>query len=213
MAKPDAWPNRTDYSEAIIEPRFINDRELKNAQVELHPNGHPRVWSGQYAVVFKMETDTRSYAVRCFVTSVKDHQARYAALRDAVRSVGGLNCLVDFDYIEKGILVNGNWYPLVKMEWVQGECLDQYIARLIDRRDFLGLRRLANMWLEVVKELRRYRLAHNDLQHENILIGNRGIRLVDYDGFYVPSLRGRLSLEQGIPHYQHPRRKPSASLG
>ena len=54
--------------------------------------------------------------------------------------------------------------------------------------------------------LRRSSIAHGDLQHGNIIVVNSEIRLVDYDGMYVPGLAGKLSPELGQRNYQHPRR-------
>jgi hypothetical protein len=54
--------------------------------------------------------------------------------------------------------------------------------------------------------LQAAQIAHGDLQHDNILVNHQGIRLVDYDGVFVPALGNRRGLEVGHPHYQHPRR-------
>ena len=34
---------------------------------------------------------------------------------------------VEFEYLEQGILVAGDWYPLVKMEWVNGEPMNKFV--------------------------------------------------------------------------------------
>ena len=49
-------------------------------------------------------------------------------------------------------------------------------------------------------------MAHGDLQHGNVLIVNDELRLVDYDGMFVPQLAGQSSHELGHRHYQHPAR-------
>lgn len=53
-------------------------------------------------------------------------------------------------------------------------------------------------------------LAHGDLKPDNILITPRGeIRLIDYDGMYVPSMFGQKSPELGTPQFQYSNRHQS----
>ncbi len=58
----------------------------------------------------------------------------------------------------------------------------------------------------MMSDLERANIAHGDLQHGNILIVNNDLRLIDYDGMYVPGLEGMQSHEVGHRNYQHPRR-------
>jgi len=45
---------------------------------------------------------------------------------------------------------------------------------------------------------------HWDFQEGNILVLNNGeIRLIDYDGMYIPEFKGKKSMETGNSHYQH----------
>src|SRR2546430_4647189 len=52
----------------------------------------------------------------------------------------------------------------------------------------------------------RSQVAHGDLQHGNILVRGGSIQLVDYDGMWVPALKGRHATEIGHRAYQHPER-------
>jgi serine/threonine protein kinase len=112
--------------------------------------------------------------------------------------------MVPFHFLRKGILVRGSWYPIVKMEWVNGETMDSYIKNNL--RNSSALRDLAVRWLQMLSALQRASITHGDLQHGNILIINGEIKLIDYDGMYVPALAGRGSHEVGHRNYQHPRR-------
>ena len=55
-------------------------------------------------------------------------------------------------------------------------------------------------------------MAHADLQHGNVILvpgrkdGALAIKLIDYDGMWVPALAGRDSGEVGHANYQHPQR-------
>ena len=55
--------------------------------------------------------------------------------------------------------------------------------------------------------LERAGIAHGDLQHGNIFVVDDELKLIDYDGMFVPRLAGCRSNELGIEHYQHPQRK------
>jgi len=60
-------------------------------------------------------------------------------------------------------------------------------------------------------QLKQAGIAHGDWQHANILIvredGKQRLRLVDYDGMFVPPLQGKSCPELGHANYQHPNRK------
>src|SRR2546426_333969 len=61
-------------------------------------------------------------------------------------------------------------------------------------------------WVTLVRQLEAAQVAHGDLQHGNILVRGGSIPLVDYDGMWVPALRGRHATETGHRAYQHPER-------
>src|SRR5207244_11807147 len=70
----------------------------------------------------------------------------------------------------------------------------------------------SGLWLRLAAEMREARMAHGDLQHGNVLLvpGNQAramvLRLIDYDGMWVPALDGMAACEVGHPNYQHPQR-------
>lgn len=201
------WPVKLSYAEAIVRPdAFLSDPELAHASVELTSMGTPKCWSGQFAIVFRLSSDSTSWAVRCFTSPVTDQQSRYAALSRVLDIGGHPDCLVQFHYIDQGILIDGKWYPVVKMEWAEGDTLDRAVERWVASGDTQALNQLSKVWLDVVTVLRDYQIAHGDLQHENILVHQGRIKLVDYDGVYVPALKGLEALELGQIHYQHPLR-------
>jgi hypothetical protein len=50
-------------------------------------------------------------------------------------------------------------------------------------------------------------VAHGDLQHGNVLVtSDGGLKLIDYDGMWVPKLKGQKGNEVGHPDYQSPLR-------
>jgi uncharacterized protein YjbI with pentapeptide repeats len=169
------------------------------------------LWSGNFATVYKLTQKStqsdRCWAVRCFTrTPQSDVQQRYQAISEYLAQ-HQIPYLVNFEFIAQGILVKGEWYPILKMDWVQGVELDRYIGEYLD--DSQVLLRLDRQLQELQKDLQKVGIAHGDLQHGNIMVDDRGeLKLVDYDGMYVPALHGAPPLEIGHPNYQPPQRSP-----
>jgi hypothetical protein len=198
------WPTPQDYNEAVQNPRLaFADGELQTGHAELTPLGIPRPISGGFANVYKMRCSSRVWAVRCFIREYKDHQQRYQAINEQLDRAR-LPYTAGFRFPAKGIRVHGDWYPILKMEWVQGEGLTKFVSANLHRPE--ALRSLATDIVEMSRSLQGAGIAHGDLQHGNIIIVGHQIRLIDYDGMYVPSLQGRGSHEVGHPNYQHPAR-------
>ncbi|MEI6702271.1 MAG: SUMF1/EgtB/PvdO family nonheme iron enzyme [Deltaproteobacteria bacterium] len=119
-------------------------------------------------------------------------------------SISRLKCAIDFQFIGKGIHVAGKCYPILKMEWVEAPTLLKFLA--INPTDRERSRRLSESFFDICVELRNNKIAHGDLQHGNLLVSGSTIKIIDYDGMCVPGTNGLDSVENGLPHYQHPRR-------
>lgn len=198
------WPTPQDYNEAIQNPQSsFEDPDLRAGMPELTPLGLPRPITGNFASVYRVHCAGKDWAVRCFWREFDDLQQRYAAISAHLQSAQ-LPYTVGFQYLPRGIRVRGQWYPILKMEWVEGQLLNEYVEQHL--HDPAALRRLADRWRDMVWALERATLAHGDLQHGNVLIKNGELKLVDYDGMYVPALAGKRSHELGHQHYQHPLR-------
>lgn len=199
-----SWPTGADYVEALQNPRFaFADPELASGCAEQKGLGLPHARTGAFACVFKLQCSQGPRAVRCFLRESPDRQRRYREIDRSLRAAR-LRCTVGFTFLDRGIRIGRNWYPLLKMDWANGISLDRFI------RDNLGyptvLLETARKWLEMVQALEGAGLAHGDLQHGNVLVVDRELRLVDYDGMYVPGLSGCGACERGHRHYQHPSR-------
>ena len=198
------WPTGQNYSIAVQAPAAaFGDPELKSGMIEPDMLGLPKPRSGNFAVVYKMGCGSRSWALKCFTREVADQQSRYAAISAHLQSMA-IPYTVGFEYLPQGIRVDGQWFPMLKMEWVAGDSLITHVqARL---KDSAALLALATRWVEMVRALARAGVAHGDLQHGNVLVVGGEFRLVDYDGMFVPSLGGVRGSEDGHPNYQHPAR-------
>ena len=201
------WPTITAFSDAIQNPWLcFKGTELEAGELAVDQRDRPLVFSGNFACVYKVTVENRAFAVRCFTREVSDQQTRYNELSNYLINILPLS-FVSFEYLEHGISVRGNWYPIVKMDWVEGEPLSKFVGSRLNEPD--TLRRIAARWRGVDDSLRRRGIAHNDLQHGNVMVqGDDNIRLVDYDGVFLPlpQFRGRRSPELGHKNYQHPER-------
>jgi hypothetical protein len=199
-------PSGQDYREAVQHPAVcFSDPELRSGTPDLDPLQLPRVMSGNFASVFSIRNPRARYAVRCFVKPDPERQRRYEAIS---RQLAGITTpwKVDFTYIERGIQVGNVWHPICRMEWIEGQSLIPWVERHLG--DPAALRNLADQFATVLADLRSRGLAHGDLQHGNILVTPTGqLRLIDYDGMFVPALNGLPSNELGHPNYQHPERR------
>ena len=115
------WPASTQFSDAIQNPEvcFRENPELARGRVALYPSGGragmPVVAAGQFACVYKVSVGNREVAVRCFTREVKDQQFRYGWLHEYLDTALP-DSFVRFQYLEHGILVKGQWYPIVRMD-------------------------------------------------------------------------------------------------
>jgi hypothetical protein len=201
-----SWPTLLDYRDAIQNPRLaFSDPDLRTGQPELTKLGLPNPRTGSFASVYKIEIGTKCWAARCFSSEVSDQQRRYEAISTYLKLKKlDLPYMVDFIFLPGGIKVLGKNYPLLKMEWVQGESLSTFVGRSIGYPD--TLKSLANFWKVMMGDLKAANMAHGDLQHENVVVVGDQLRLVDYDGMYVPGLAGNQSNECGHRNYQLPSR-------
>jgi hypothetical protein len=178
------WPTPQDYNEAL-QNLALNcaDPDLRGGAPDLTPLGLPRAITGGFASVYQVRDGRHDWAVRCFLRDVPDQAARYAAIGQRLASAN-LPYTIRFDFLPTGIRIRGQWRPILKMEWVAGETLDCWIARQL--REPAALRHLADRWLALLGALRRAGVAHGDLQHGNVLVAGDNLRLIDYDGMFVP---------------------------
>ena len=200
-----AWPAVSDFNDVVQNPgRCFEDQELGSGNLATNSRGLPLVYSGNFASVYKISSGSREFAVRCFTREVKDQQQRYSHLDEYLKGARP-DCFVRFEYLDRGILVRGQWYPIVKMAWVDGQRLDKFVESHRYSSDIL--KEMAARWRGANGSLRGLNIAHNDLQHGNVMVQQgEAIRLVDYDGIFLPKFQGEVSPELGHKNYQHPMR-------
>lgn len=205
-----AWPDLTEYHEAVQHPQMaFADPGLKAVTLELDRFGMPKPATGGNAVVYKAGEEGRflsfskTWAIRCFLRPISDHAERYEAISRHLGKVR-LPYDVNFRFLKQGIQIRSHWFPIVKMQWADGDLLHSHIEKHLAHPASLAA--LRAKWVKLVRNLEAAQVAHGDLQHGNIVVRGGSIQLVDYDGMWVPALRGRKATETGHRAYQHPER-------
>ena len=190
---------------------LILDNHAKNGTFIRDVKGRLIAYAGGFSVVFPYETaGGEKWAFRCWHSDVFNSKIRYQTISKAIKNAK-LGFLCEFQYIDKGINVEGNIYPITRMRWIDGITIKDYIC--LNRNSKELLVSLADNFLKMTLALHTQFLAHGDLQHGNILVDkNHQLYLVDYDSFYCPELKGEADTVTGLPDYQHPARRRNKSI-
>ncbi len=206
MSRSSYWPSMVDYQEALQSPsRAFTSSELRSGTPVANKLGLPRPICGTFASVYELVDGRRRWAVKCFLRNTPNLHERYVKISEHLGKCRGLRYFVTFEYQQEGILVQGKSFPLVKMEWVEGCQLNTFIEQNLSRPRML--RKLKKRWSQLLTDLLSNHIAHGDLQHGNVMVRpNADLRLIDYDGMWVPTLDGEGSNETGHPDYQNPSR-------
>ncbi|MBX9691320.1 MAG: hypothetical protein K2Z81_02980, partial [Cyanobacteria bacterium] len=198
------WPSPQDYREAIQNPlHCFNDPDLRFSSVALDALQMPQVQCGNFAAVFKLSLAQQSWAVRCFLHDSDERRDRYRQISQYLQRCN-LEEFVGFELIDRGIKFAGEFFPVLKMQFVEGTPLGAYIRE--KRQDPEELRSILDQFNSLMLRLKEAGIAHGDLQHDNIIVSDKKLKLVDYDGMYVPTMLQKESKELGHRNYQHPQR-------
>ena len=202
------YPSISEYKEAVQYAESFETAELQNLRPVMSGN-EPVMTSGNFAVVFKMKDETTGefYALKCFTQDQQDRADAYRKIIEELRYVRS-PYFIDLEYINEGIWAGDyeNAFPVLLMPWVEGQSLDVHISKLVDK-DPERLHLVAYEFSVMASWLVNQPFAHGDIKPDNIIVREDGsLVLVDYDGLFVPSMRGSSSRESGTPSFRHPNR-------
>ena len=204
------YPLISEYIEAIKSAED-NFEELSYLRPVLGDDGMPVMTSGNFAVVFKMKDEEtgKLYALKCFTKEQEGREEAYHQIAEELKDVDS-PYLVSLRYLDKELFVDTGQtdeteFPVLLMDWVEGKTLDKYLRENLD--DKYALEMLAYRFSQLAQWLIPQPFAHGDLKPDNILVREDGtLVLVDYDGMYVPAMKGQKARELGSPDFRHPLR-------
>ena len=203
------YPLISEYVRAIQDASNNLDK-LAHLMPVLDDHGEPYRSSGAFAVVFKMrdEQTGKYYALKCFTKEQEGRAEAYCKIADELECVDS-SYLTSVKYLEKEIFVDSSCeedeFPVLLMDWIDGETMENYIAE--NYQDNYIMAMLCYRFCKVAAWLRSQQFAHGDIKPDNIMVRPDGnLTLVDYDGMFVPAMKGQKSPTIGTKDFSHPLR-------
>ena len=199
------YPLISEYISAIKDEED-NFATLTNLRPVLDDAGMPVMSSGNFAVVFKMTDGKKNYALKCFTRDVEGRKETYKKISEFMKSMEPTDYMISASYLEKELFVDTSQtdeteFPVLLMDWIDGVCLDEYVNKM---KTATQRKKLADGFQKLVLWLLQQPFAHGDLKPDNIIVKSDGsLVLIDYDGMYVPSMKGQRAKEIGTPPFTH----------
>ena len=203
------YPLISEYLAAIREAHDNLDK-LSHLVPVLDNYGEPYRSSGAFAVVFKMKDEQTGmcYALKCFTEEQEGRAEAYRQIAEELEFVDS-PYITYVKYLEKELFVDSNCeddeFPVLLMDWIEGETMETYIAD--HYMDSNAMSMLCYRFCKMAAWLRSQPFAHGDIKPDNIMVRPDGtLTLVDYDGMFVPAMKGQKSPTIGTKDFSHPLR-------
>lgn len=203
------YPLISEYLAAIREANNNLDK-LSHLVPVLDKYGEPYRSSGAFAVVFKMKDEQtgKCYALKCFTEEQEGRAEAYRQIAEELEFVDS-PYITSVKYLEKELFVDSNCedeeFPVLLMDWIEGETMETYVAA--NYTDTHAMSMLCYRFCKMAAWLRSQSFAHGDIKPDNIMVRPDGtLTLVDYDGMFVPAMKGQKSPTVGTKDFSHPLR-------
>jgi hypothetical protein len=195
------WPTPAEYDWAMQNRHTtFYDPDIQHGPLK-EIGGRPARLNGggsRYVCVYLVG----NWVVRCFtaqppqVAPPAGLYERYRAITHYLHRVCSspeLAFLTPHLWVERGANVKGDDLPFVKVPYLAGsQPLGDFLVNHYHDQQVMQL--LAQQWLGIGRQMEVWQIAHGDLDMSNILVcgtfPNLVLRLIDFDGMYVPELAG-----------------------
>ena len=203
------YPLISEYLAAIRDAHDNLDK-LSHLVPVMDKYGEPYRSSGAFAVVFKMKDEQtgKCYALKCFTEEQEGRAEAYRQIAEELEFVDS-PYITSVKYLEKELFVDSNCedeeFPVLLMDWIEGETMETYVAA--NYTDTHAMAMLCYRFCKMATWLRSQSFAHGDIKPDNIMVRPDGtLTLVDYDGMFVPAMKGQKSPTIGTKDFSHPLR-------
>ena len=203
------YPLISEYVKAIQDAADNLDK-LAYLTPVLDDHGEPYRSCGAFAVVFKMldKSTGKYYALKCFTEEQEGRADAYRQIADELDMVDS-PYITSVKYMEKELFADSQCeedeFPVLLMDWVEGETMETYISSNYCNQSAMSM--LCYRFGKMAAWLRTQSFAHGDVKPDNIIVRPDGsLSLVDYDGMFVPSMKGCKSPTVGTKDFSHPLR-------
>ena len=203
------YPLISEYLAAIREAKDNLDK-LSHLVPVMDKYGEPYRSSGAFAVVFKMKDEQtgKCYALKCFTEEQEGRAEAYHKIAEELEFVDS-PYITSVKYLEKEMFVDSNCedeeFSVLLMDWIEGETMEMYVAA--NYTDTHAMSMLCYRFCKMAAWLRSQSFAHGDIKPDNIMVRPDGtLTLVDYDGMFVPAMKGQKSPTIGTKDFSHPLR-------
>ena len=203
------YPLISEYVKAIQDAGDNLDK-LSYLTPVLDDHREPYRSSGAFAVVFKMQDKSsgKYYALKCFTEEQEGRADAYRQIADELDLLDS-PYITSVKYMEKELFVDSQCeedeFPVLLMDWVDGETMEAYIAANYHNQSAMSM--LCYRFGKMAAWLRTQSFSHGDIKPDNIIVRPDGsLTLVDYDGMFVPSMKGSQSPTISTKDFCHPLR-------
>ena len=204
------YPLITEYLQSVASAEDNLDK-LAHLRPVLDDHGEPYRSGGAFAVVFKMQDPAsgKCYALKCFTEEQSGRAEAYRLIAEELSAVDS-SYITTVQYYDKELFVDSSCadeseFPVLLMDWVEGITMEQYIRE--NHQNSTKMQWLCYRFCRMAAWLRSQALAHGDIKPDNVIVRPDGsLTLVDYDGMFVPAMKGQQSPTLGTRDFSHPER-------
>ena len=201
------YPLVSEYVDSILNSEENFDK-LSDLTPVLDVQGKPIMSNGNYSVVFKMVNRITGnlYAIKCFTKEQSGRDNSYKEISEELEYVN-TSYITGVQYLEDELFVystktDKTEFPVVKMDWVEGVNLADFLHNNHSPDEIYSL---AFSFSEMGLWLISQPFSHGDIKPDNIIVrDDSSLVMVDYDGMFLPSMKGQPARELGTPDYRHP---------